>query len=381
MRRAALCLLLACDAQRPGPATPAATIPTSVQPAMPATHATASVAAGHFVIRGAEVVGHGRVDLEVRDGRIEAIGTVGLALPEVDARGRFIVPAIVDSHVHLAYLPVGEALLTGGVAAVVDLGAPLAWLDAPDTPRVLRVLASGPMITARRGYPTRDWGADGFGREVGGPNEAAAAVDELVDHGARVIKLPIAGSPVLDERSLKAAVDRAHARGVKVVSHALGDREAALAARVGVDVLGHTPVEPLTEATVAAWSGRACISTLAAFGGAAGARSNLRRLRAAGVAVLYGTDLGNTREAGISGDEIDLLVEAGLDGAAVLAAATATPAAFWSFASDTPGTEGGKPGTLAPGGPASLLVLAADPRMTPRTLATPLAVYISGQLR
>jgi len=95
--------------------------------------------------------------------------------------------------------------------------------------------------------------------------------------------------------------------------------------------------------------------------------------------VLYGTDLGNTREAGISGDEIDLLVETGLDGAAVLAAATATPAAFWSFPGDSPGTEGARPGTLAPGGPASLLILAADPRMTPRTLAAPLAVYIDGQ--
>lgn len=94
--------------------------------------------------------------------------------------------------------------------------------------------------------------------------------------------------------------------------------------------------------------------------------------------MLFGTDLGNTREAGISGDEIDLLVEAGLSGDAVLAAATATPAGFWSFAAASPGTEGGRPGILAPGGPASLLILAADPRMTPRTLA---AVYIDGQLR
>jgi len=371
MRRAVLCLLLACDPQRPEPTAPAAAGTASAVPSPRAVDTT------HFVLRGAEVLGHGRVDLEVRDGHIAAIGVVDPGLPGEDVSGRFIAPAIVDSHVHLAYFPAGERLLNGGVAAVVDLGAPLAWLDAPDTPPALRLVAAGPMITARRGYPTRDWGADGYGREVGGPNEATAAVDELADHGARVIKLPITGSPVLDERTLRAAVDRAHARGLKVASHALGDHEAAIAARVGVDVLAHTPVEPLADATVAAWSGRACISTLTAFGGARSTRDNLRRLRAAGVTVLYGTDLGNTHEAGISGDEIDLMVAAGLDGAAVIDAVSAAPAAYWGLLDG----EGRGPGTLTVGGPASLLVLARDPRQDPRALATPLAVYIAGERR
>jgi imidazolonepropionase-like amidohydrolase len=54
-------------------------------------------------LRGAKLVGVGLVDLEIRDGRIAAIGQVAAGLSEVDASGRFIVPAFVDSHVHLAY--------------------------------------------------------------------------------------------------------------------------------------------------------------------------------------------------------------------------------------------------------------------------------------
>ena len=47
----------------------------------------------------------------------------------------------------------------------------------------------------------------------------------------------------------------------------------------------------------------AVVSTLAAFGGSPAAVDNLRRLHAAGATVLYGTDLGNTRDAGPSAEE------------------------------------------------------------------------------
>src|ERR1700760_3589849 len=64
-------------------------------------------------------------------------------------------------------------------------------------------------------------------------------------------------------------------------------------------------------ATVAAGRGRAVISTLAAFGGSPAAVDNLRRLRAAGATVLYGTDLGNLDVAGPSEPEIALPARAG----------------------------------------------------------------------
>ncbi len=63
--------------------------------------------AGHFVIRGAEVVGVGVVDVEVKDGRIAAIGAVAAGPLELRGAGRWIAPAAIDSHVHLSYLPGG----------------------------------------------------------------------------------------------------------------------------------------------------------------------------------------------------------------------------------------------------------------------------------
>lgn len=367
-----LATLCACGSPRLTPTPePAREVVAEKAPASAVT----AVTAGRLVIRGAEVLGHGVVDLEIDGGRVVAIGGASAQLPGVDLRGRFVAPAFVDSHVHLAYWPVGDELLDRGVATVVDLAAPLAWLDAPEVPPELRVIASGPMITARRGYPTRGWGAGGYGREVGGPREAEAAVDELHAHGAKIIKLPITEAPALAEDALRAAVARAHGLSLKVVSHALSDEEVRAAAAVGVDVLAHTPVEALSDAE--AWRGRGVISTLAAFGGSRATLDNLRRLRAAGAVVLYGTDLGNTRDAGVSRDEIDLLVAAGLDGQAIVEAGTRAPAAYWGLLDEA----GCGPGAICVGGPADLLVLQEDPRRSPGTLAEPEAVYIAGERR
>ena len=47
----------------------------------------------------------------------------------IDARGKFIIPGLIDSHVHYrGYM--GELFLAHGVTAVYDLGDPLAWLTA-----------------------------------------------------------------------------------------------------------------------------------------------------------------------------------------------------------------------------------------------------------
>ena len=114
------------------------------------------------------------------------------------------------------------------------------------------------------------------------------------------------------------------------------------------------------------------ISTLGAFGGDAETVDNLRRLRSAGATVIYGTDLGNTRTAAIDPRELELLVAAGLDGEAILRAATADPAALWGFDGL---------GSIAVGQDASLLVLTADPRLDPLALAAPERVFIQGSAR
>ena len=321
----------------------------------------------HFVLIGGTLTGGDVVDVEVRAGAIVALGPVDPTVDRVDVTGMWIAPAFIDSHVHLAYLPAIQQMAAGGVAAGVDLAAPLAFMASDSG--TFEIVHAGPMVTAVGGYPTQSWGSDGYGFEVDSPAEAIAAVDDLASRGAGLIKLPVTGPPVLDEASLQAAADRAHELGLKVASHALLDSEAVIARQAGVDVLAHTPTAPLEDSTVDLWASGAVITTLSAFGGRDDTLDNLRRLREAGATVLYGTDFGNTRTAGIDGAEIALMLQSGMDGEAILASATAVPAEYWGL-DDL--------GAIDVGSAASLLILSSDPLVDPSVLASPEAVYIRG---
>lgn len=333
--------------------------------------------AGRLVIQDAALIGQrGLVDLVVHDGRIEAITAPDPAHAGadvvIDADGGVVVAAAIDSHVHLLYREEAAAMAAGGVAVAVDLAAPLAIFDERKAGAFapLRLLAAGPMLAAPGGYPTQGWGAGGFGLECADTAAAVAAVDMLADRGAEVIKVSLEIGPRLSEASLTAVVERAHARGLKVAAHALGDADAATAAALGVDLLAHVPLEPLAEATLAALADRAVVTSLHAFGAGGAAIANLKALRGRGATILYGTDFGNTSVAGIDAVEIGAMEQAGMDGRAILAAMSEAPAKFW-------GIEGG---SVVAAAPASLLILRADPQDDPLALADPRVVILGGQV-
>lgn len=323
---------------------------------------------------GPVVFTRARVDGAVVELRVEAgrFTGVGATVDHGDARivdlgGAHVVPGFVDAHVHLAYRPDPDGMLDGGVVATVDWAAPLDRMAAPDPD--LQWRASGPILAPVGGYPTQSWGSDGYGLETR-PEDVEAAVDRLAEAGATVIKVALQGAPSWDSDTLERIVARARTRGLEVGVHALGAADAQLACAAGATILVHTPVEPLPDAAVRACSRVTVISTLTAFGGSDATLQNLRRLRAAGATIVYGTDFGNTSTAGIQIRELEALQAAGLDGAAILAAGTTTPAARFGF-------EVG----IAPGLPASFLVLAADPRERPTTLADPSQVWVAGERR
>lgn len=324
-----------------------------------------------FVLFGGNVFGLGKQNLLVEGGLVKAVGVPRDAAERVvDVSGRFVVPGFIDSHVHLAFWADGAGdLAPSGIVAALDLAAPLAALKVDHAP--LRVLNTGPMITAKGGYPLNSWGANGYGLGVSTPAEGSAAVDTLLAAGVAAIKVPLTSSgPVLDDATLKAVVDAAHAHGLKVYTHALDEKNVARAAAAGIDVLAHTPNQQLSEATLEAWKDRTVISTLGAFGGAASIK-NLHDLRERGTRVLYGTDFGNTRLTTIQKPELLSLTAAGLDGTAIVKAGTSVPAEFLGL-TDL--------GTLEVGKRASFLVLESDPALDPQTLAHPLAVYVDGTL-
>lgn len=345
--------------------------------------ASFSEASKPLSLSGANILGKGPATLVIQDGHIKAITTVPVAGTGdvIDFKGRYIVPAFIDSHVHLAIGYTADQLVRGGIAAAVDLAAPLSYLSAEYPP--LHTVLSGPMITAIKGYPTQSWGTDGYGLETRGVKGVRAAVDFLYASGAGVIKLPVGdttgagGIPgmkenlsVLNDDEMKAIVDRAHEHGLRVVAHAITEKAAMRAAVAGVDVLSHTPTVKLSEATVAAWSKRAVISSLAVFKNAPVAVDNLRRLHEAGATILYGTDLGYSEVPAINLEELQQLEKAGLDAEAIIASVTETPARYW-------GMKGY--GRIAEGARASLLVLDSDPRKDLSTLTRPVAIFVNGQ--
>jgi hypothetical protein len=240
------------------------------------------------------------------------------------------VRPVVDSHVHLQYWKVADELARTGVRFAVDLGAPIDTVGRGGGS--LTVFSAGPMLTRPGGYPINAWDPGGYGVGCDEADCVEAAVAAVRARGGEVIKV-VAGADGLAPPLIERAVAAARRREMKVVAHALRDADARIAGLAGCDALAHTPVEALTDETIAAWRGenRAVISTLTAFGGSPTTVDNLRRLRAAGLIVLYGTDLGNTRVAGIDPDELRLLGEAGLDPPAIVDALTRTPLAYWGF--------------------------------------------------
>lgn len=271
------------------------------------------------------------------------------------AAPRVRVPGAIDSHVHLAFWPVGDELAKAGLAAVVDLGAPL---DAIGTAQAVPVVWAGPLLTRPGGYPIGDWDPGGFGFPCSDRACVEAEVAEVARRGGQAVKVAIADDGLAPELAA-VAVEAAHARGLKVLAHAMSDRDARAAAVAGCDGLAHTPTQPLDDGTVELWRDRVVISTLGAFGAGGDAISNLNRLRAAGAIVLYGTDLGNRRVAGVDASELAHLADAGLDGAAIVEAMTTAPAKFWRLDA-----------ALA----ATTVTLAGDPTRDPSLYATPLAV-------
>jgi len=269
----------------------------------------------------------------------------------------FLMPAVADRHVHIE-LSAPSLVLAGGVTAVRDLAWPpervFPLADASELPSFDGPLirAAGPMLTAPGGYPTNDsWAPPGTGREIKSPEDATAAVEELVRLGASAIKVSLnaEAGPTPSDAELAAICDAAHAAELPVTAHAQGKGEVERALGAGVDELAHTPWTRLADQVIQSAATRMrIVSTLdiLSFGRDTPeirtALDNLRRFHVAGGRVVYGTDLGNGEiPPGIHEREARLMAEAGMEPEEVLEAMIRAP--------------------LEPDAPADLVELASSP--------------------
>ena len=246
----------------------------------------------------------------VEGARIAALGAAAaVAVPAgariIDGRGLWLIPGLIDAHVHLAnsaglysspsnldlrairdyqtdeLARVRAALpatllryLASGVTAVVDRGGPAWSLEIralADTVPAPRVALSGPMLATYR--QAAFLGELAHGRWIRTPEEARAEVRANVRAGVDLIKihfLPRVGGLASDLAWARAAIDEAHAQGLKVCVHATQLALARALVEAGADQLVHSIDDaPVDDALVAllAERGTVYVTTLLVYEG------------------------------------------------------------------------------------------------------------------
>lgn len=219
---------------------------------------------GGMLIDGYEAPPVHNATILVEGNRIVASGpahevTIPDGTPIIDARGKSVLPGLIDLHIHLDLIGHGDYdeyykflggtqrlpevmpiaakhMMRAGVTTGVDLGTPFEILDVRERIRSgeipgPRLIVAGPWITRIKldGVP------DSYQIVINSPEEAARKTHELIDKGSDVIKIWLG----LTLEDMKAVVEAAHSRGVQVHSHLYKVPAMWNAIKAGVDVLQH----------------------------------------------------------------------------------------------------------------------------------------------
>ncbi len=218
---------------------------------------------------------------QIIPGFVEAGKLTGFdKITNLDLRNEFVLPGLIDAHVHLLMLYKGDRTvetegqyalngaynakltLDAGFTTVRDLGAPgssiFALRDAINGGRIAgpRILAAGAFIAVTgghgddTGYNEALWHERASGGVCDGVIECRKAVRRQIKRSADVIKITATGGggkpqggpdaePEFYEDEFVAAVETAHRLEKKVAVHAHGTKGIQLALNAGVDSVEH----------------------------------------------------------------------------------------------------------------------------------------------
>lgn len=284
----AACALALAAAGAPAAAQTAT--PVAPTGAAPAPGVVTLIQAGRLLDRPGQaprgpstlVVRDGKV-VEIRDGFVDAAAFPGAVV--VDQRDRFVLPGLIDSHVHLVSDVAGQAgflaeitdnlpsraysaamnarkTLMAGFTTVRNLGdsggVTLALREETAAHRLAgpRIIDAGNSISTTSGHMDGRLGFNDDFREhvahdnvCNGAESCREAVRLQVGRGVDVIKIATTGgvnsrigaglgAQMFDDEA-KALIDTAHLYGKKVAVHAHGADGINLALRMGVDSVEH----------------------------------------------------------------------------------------------------------------------------------------------
>ncbi|KEF56838.1 uncharacterized protein A1O9_07028 [Exophiala aquamarina CBS 119918] len=322
----------------------------------------------------------------------------------IDGDGGFLIPGLIDAHIHLNTPHELQVMARHGVTTGLDMatwppskieahrgfpGSTASDFRTPGQPATSR----GSMHAAILPLPPTSL--------VSSPEDAVRFVSERVAEGVDYIKM-IADDPGPDQATLDAIVTEAHIHGKLVVAHAAALHAFHMAQDAAADVITHVPCDGVLDDAACMRMARAekqkvavpTLTMMKATTGAMGwrglltmllhpfvllevikakrlkrhgagkphyenARASVTALHCAGVPILAGTDAHveptspvEVKHGEALHQELELLVEAGLSNLEALRAATSLPAKYFGL-SDR--------GVVEVGMRADLVLLKQDP--------------------
>ncbi len=306
----------------------------------------------------------------------------------------------------LEALPTVRAMLTNGFTTVRNLGDPAGvTYDIRDA--IARGAVEGPRIVAVQpqfnvsggdydpvNFALRD-GLDNVITDTGGlcngADDCRRVIRREVRNGADVIKLRFAAPPFMDPKvasyeypdEIKAIVETAHHLNRKVAAHVSSPETVRMAVEAGVDTIEHGPITAQNVALMKQHGTRFTPTLLAAYVAGAVVKEMLKRdlyaehvaglkqAYAAGVPILFGSDLGVFGPERVH-EEFDHMVRAGMTPADALRSATINAADALGMADTL--------GTIAPKKQADLIAVAGDPLSDIATMGKVLFVMRAGKV-
>ncbi|MFF4715242.1 amidohydrolase family protein [Streptomyces eurythermus] len=348
----------------------------------------------------------------IRSGKVDRAGprrsgAVPAGLPRLDAGGQWVLPGLVDAHIHLATVgEAREAVIKGATSA--RSGSTTFYQDIAVRELARRLPVQAPRLRAAGVFVTPDMGdsvlADPdlapLAALKGGVRSAEAlrrVVDVNVARGADVIKTRVnerAGLPDQDPLSqvysyeqLAEVVTAARRGGKGVLCHSYSEQGCHDAVRAGIRSLEHGVF--VGERTLHEMRSRGTYftPTLAAIAGLAESsdpvlaergrtylpvlKDAVRAAREVGVPLAAGTDSSGGEVTPI-GHEVELMHAAGLSPLDAIRTATTNAARLLGLS--------GTVGRLAPGCAGDALVVGADPLSDVSALSRPVRVVRAGRI-